>query len=91
MSGKEKRRYVRTKLKAEVQVTHPELGPMKMQTSDISDGGARITCQTEKVPNVGDEVEVQVQGIGGEDAPVVRMRVVRIDKDGIGLEFIHPE
>jgi hypothetical protein len=34
---------------------------------------------------------LQVQGMGGGEAPVVKMKVVRSDNDGIGLAFVHDE
>jgi c-di-GMP-binding flagellar brake protein YcgR len=88
VSGNYKREHVRTKLRAEVKVSHPKLGDLKLHTSDISDGGAFILAEGNTMPNVGEIVKVQVQGIGGGDAPILNMRIVRIDKDGIGLEFI---
>jgi energy-converting hydrogenase Eha subunit E len=33
-------------------------------------------------------VEVQVQGLPGEAAPVVKMKVMRIDKEGVALQFL---
>lgn len=91
MSDKNKRRTVRTKLRAEVKVTHPEVGELKLHTGDISDGGAYIFTEGNDIPQIGEIVNVQVQGIGGGDAPVVKMKIVRLDKTGMGLEFIRDE
>ena len=88
MSDINNRRHVRTKLRADIKVTHAELGSLSLRTGDISDGGVYIFAEGQELPPVGDDVEVQVQGIGGGDAPILTMRVVRIDKHGIGLEFI---
>ena len=76
----------RTRLRAEVKVTHPDAGEILSHTRDISDSGAFIVTHGENIA-VGDIVDVQVQGLPGGDAPVVRMRIVRLDKDGMGLEF----
>lgn len=91
MSNKNKRKSVRTKLRAEVKLSHPQVGDIKLHTGDISDGGAYIFSEGQSIPKVGEVVLVQVQGIGGGEAPVVKMRIVRIDKEGIGLEFVGEE
>jgi hypothetical protein len=85
------RRFPRTHLRAEVKLAHPEVGEQRAHTRDISEGGAFVVSDGLTVPNLGDVIDVQVQGLPGEAAPVVPMRVVRIDKDGIGLAFIDRE
>jgi hypothetical protein len=77
----------RTRLRAEVKVSHPHAGEIHAHTRDISDTGAFILTHGEAIA-VGDVVEVQVQGLPGGEAPMVRMRIVRLDKDGMGLEFV---
>jgi len=81
------RRSPRTRLRAEVKVNHPDAGEIRSHTRDISDTGAFIMTHTEQI-QLGDIVEVQVQGLPGGDAPLVRMRIVRLDKEGMGLEFV---
>lgn len=88
---KSKREHIRTKLRAEVKLSHPEVGDLKLHTGDISDGGAYIFSEGNELPTVGEIVNVQVQGMGGGEAPVVKMRIVRSDSSGMGLEFIHDE
>lgn len=88
MAGIDNRKYVRTKLKADIKLSHPETGELSLHTADISDGGAFILAEGNELPSVGQSVSVQVQGIGDGEAPVVTMRVVRSDNAGIGLEFI---
>ncbi len=83
-----KRKFPRTRLRAAVTVKHPDVGEQRAHTRDISDGGAFVVAEGLKLPGLGAVVEVQVQGLPGEAAPIVRMRVVRIDKDGMGLEFV---
>ncbi|MEE8056553.1 MAG: PilZ domain-containing protein [Pseudomonadales bacterium] len=90
MSGKNKREYIHTKLRAEVKFSHPEVGELGLHTGDISDGGAYIFAEGHSLPNIGECVEIQVQGIGG-DAPALKMRIVRLDNKGIGLEFVNEE
>jgi hypothetical protein len=33
-------------------------------------------------------VYVQILGVGGDEAPLVKMKIVRDDGRGIGLEFV---
>lgn len=88
MTTENSRRFPRTRLRAEVKLAHPEVGEQHAHTRDISEGGAFVVNDGLTLPNLGDVIEVQVQGLPGEAAPVVPMRVVRIEKDGIGLAFI---
>ena len=88
MADNNKRVAVRTKLRADVKLSHPEIGDVNLHTGDISDTGAYILSEGHSLPRVGECVNVQVQGMGGGDAPVVKMRIVRIDSKGVGLEFI---
>lgn len=86
--GENRRVAVRTKLRAGVKLTHPDLGDLNLHTTDVSDTGAFILSEGNPLPVIGELVTVQVQGMGGEAAPLVKMKVARIDKDGIGLEFV---
>jgi len=91
LSGSNKRQSVRTKLRATVTLTHPEVGQLQLHTGDISDGGAFIFNEGNELPSIDEIVEVQVQGMGTGEAPIVKMQVVRIDKNGVGLKFIHDD
>ena len=82
------RRSPRTRLRAEVKLNHPAVGEQRAHTRDISEGGAYLVNEGLVLPALGEIIEVQVQGLPGEAAPVVRMRVVRIDREGVGLEFL---
>ena len=88
MDNENNRRFPRTRLRAEVKLTHPRVGEQRAHTRDISEGGAYVMREGIAVPELGEIIEVQVQGLPGEEAPVVRMRVVRIDHDGVGLAFV---
>ena len=88
MPGIDNRKTVRTKLKAQVKVTHPQTGDLRLHTGDISDGGAYILTEGQELPALNEVVDVQVQGMGGGEAPILKMRIVRLDKKGIGLEFL---
>lgn len=82
------RKHPRTRLRALVTLNHPRTGEQRTHTRDISDTGAFLLNEGIVLPDLGEIVEVQVQGLPGDPAPIVRMRIVRIDKDGVGLEFV---
>jgi hypothetical protein len=82
------RKFNRTRLRAEVKLSHPRVGEQRSHTRDISEGGAFILSEGIVLPEIGDVVEVQVQGLAGESAPVVKMKVMRIDKEGVALQFV---
>lgn len=88
MDDKNNRKHVRTRLRAAVKLSHPAMGDFTLHTRDISDSGAYIFCEPDKRPAIGELVDVQVQGLPGGDAPIVKMRVVRLDDAGMGLEFV---
>jgi len=83
-----KRRAVRTALRAGVKLSHPDVGELDLHTDDISDSGAYILTEGNEPPGIDELVVVQVQGMGGGEAPAVKMCVVRSDATGIALEFV---
>ena len=89
MKDNDKRSEIRTPLRAKVKVNHPQIGQVETHTRDISEGGAYIVSNGLEMPKVGELVEVQLQGIGMGEAPIVKMRIVRLDKSGIGLQFVN--
>ena len=86
--SEDKRIAVRTPLRAGVKLSHPKVGELELYTGNISDTGAYILTGENRSPLIGEVVSVQVTGMGGGDAPLVKMRVVRSDSKGIGLEFV---
>ena len=88
MPDKNSREHIRTKLRADIKLSHPDVGDLNLHTENISDGGAYILAEGNKLPQVGELVQVQVQGMGSGEAPVLTMKVVRTDGDGMGLEFL---
>jgi len=89
VSSENNRRHPRTRLRAEVKLNHPQVGEQRAHTRDISEGGAFVLNEGLTLPALGEIIEVQVQGLPGDAAPVVRMKVVRIDREGVGLEFVN--
>jgi hypothetical protein len=88
VSDSKDRKFNRTRLRAEVKLSHPKVGEQRSHTRDISEGGAFILGEGIVLPEIGDVVEVQVQGLPGEAAPIVKMKVMRIDKEGVALQFL---
>lgn len=85
--GIEKRQYLRTRLTSNVRLTHPDTGTIEVKTRDISDGGIYLLSCITNLPPVGSLVKVQLLDTPFE-APVLEMRVVRCENDGIGLTFL---
>jgi len=74
-------------MSARVKITHESLGEFVFSTKDISDGGVFIVVDAEPFePVIGDEVQVQVQGLP-VPAPILNMVIVRKTIDGFGLQF----
>lgn len=86
-STEEQRRHDRFPMSARVKLTHPALGSLTMSSRDMSDGGIFLNMGDAPPIPLNSEVEVQALDVPFE-APVLRMRVVRIEASGIGLAFI---
>jgi hypothetical protein len=74
-------------MKARVKVSHSSIGEMVAETRDISDGGVFLVTGDKEMPPLGTIVEGQVQGMA-DDAPILKMEIVRAESDGIGLRFV---
>lgn len=85
--SEDKRKHIRTTLTSNVKVSHPSFGTMEVTTKDISDGGIFLAIQSENMPETGEIVTVQLLDTPFE-APVLEMRIVRVEREGIGLEFV---
>lgn len=88
-SGANMRRYVRTNMRTLIKLIHPACGEVIVHTGDLSDGGVYIHADGLQLPEVGERVQVQVQGLPVE-APLIEAKIVRSDENGIGLEFVSP-
>ena len=80
---------MRTNLRARIKIRHPSVGELIVHTGDISDGGVFIFSEGQALPPPGAAVKVQVQDLP-IDAPELDARIVRMDPEGVGLEFILP-
>jgi len=82
-----KRRHSRVPLNVEVKISHPDIGELIVKTRNLSDGGLFIVADPTAMPPIGEIVQGQVQAESG-DFPVVSMKIVRTEDDGLGLQFI---
>ena len=81
------RQEVRTPMKCQIKVSHPSIGEVIVSTRDISDGGVFLLTENIPMPPVGEIVQGQVQGMG-ETAPILNMKIVRMEPAGVGLKFV---
>jgi len=82
------RNDLRTPMKCQVKVSHDSIGEILVNTRDISDGGIFLLTEDIDMPPVGTIVQGQVQGMGMV-APILKMKIVRLEPAGIGLKFIN--
>ena len=82
-----KRQHIRHPLSVSVKISHPQIGEKIVKTKNISDGGLFLLVEPTEMPPPGEIIEGQIQGML-EDPPVVKMKIVRIEKEGLGLQFI---
>lgn len=85
--SRDQRKHIRTKLTSNVRLTHPDTGTIEVKTRDISDGGIYVLSRITNLPPVGSQVKVQLMDTPFE-APILDMKIVRMEDDGIGLAFI---
>jgi len=89
MSDKRKDSRLGIKLEVELKTQEQELS---LETRDLSNSGVFLTAEEVSLPTEGSIVELRIkQPLGDSEPPLVKARVVRIDKDGIALAFISDE
>jgi c-di-GMP-binding flagellar brake protein YcgR len=82
----DKRKHMRTALKARVKLFLDGREEIKLTMEDMSNGGLFVLTEGMEPPELGSLVKVQLQGMI-DDAPIITARVVRVTSEGIGLEF----
>lgn len=83
-----KRNSPRTPMVTRIRITTPQVGEVVTKTRDISDSGVFVVMEGSEALPIGSQVEGQVLGLPGGDAPIVAMEVVRVEPGGIGLKFL---
>lgn len=86
--SKDKRKHIRTPLQCKIKISHETFGEVIVKTLDISDGGIFVALDPDHIPPVGTIVTGQVLGLM-EDAPILKMEVMRVESGGVGLRFIN--
>jgi hypothetical protein len=86
--SREQRRHPRINLQIEVELITPDLGSLTLQSGNLSNSGLFL-CVEQSIPlQVGSEVCVRLkQALGDGEPPLVKARVVRVEEQGIGLQF----
>jgi len=83
-----KRKDSRLGIKLEVEL-HSDDQALSLETRDLSNSGVFLSAEESKLPAEGSIVELKIKNaLGDDEPPLVKARVVRIDKDGIALAFI---
>lgn len=86
---KELRGSPRVNISLRVNLTMTDNGQIYAVTRDISDGGIFLVLDADAMPELGEQVNVQVQGLPGkQEPPWVKMVVVRSEPSGVGLKII---
>lgn len=85
----ERRRFERTSTSIRVEITHAAFGTIIGFAHDISDGGASVKIDNQPLPPVGTVVDVKFRKmIGAINVEPTRMRVMRQQRNVVGLMFI---
>lgn len=84
----ENRNDHRTPMKCQLKVSHDSIGEILVNSRDISDGGVFLLTENIDMPPIGTIVQGQVQGLGMV-APIIKMKIVRVEPAGTGLKFIN--
>jgi len=65
---------------------HPSFGSVLVKTRDMSDGGVFLYTAGQVALPAGATVSIQAQDMM-EDAPIVKAKIIRIEPQGIALQF----
>ncbi len=88
MSADNQRRHPRIKLQIEVELNLPGEESLTLTSGNLSDSGIYLQADGDSLPLVGNEVYLRLkQALGDGEAPLVKARVVRVDRGGLGLKF----
>jgi hypothetical protein len=82
-----RRKHPRHPVTVDVKISHPDFGELIVKTRNVSDSGLFLVVEPAAMPPVGEIIQGQVQG-EFDDLPVVTMKIVRTESDGLGLQFV---
>lgn len=86
---KENRRHRRVAMKCRVEINDSVIGSHIVELQDFSDSGVFLCIDKKHRLAIGSLIQGQVQGLTGDEAPILQMEVVRVEPKGIGLQFIN--
>lgn len=78
--------HLRSKMRAKIKIISASVGEIFAYTQDLSDGGLFVLGGGQKLPKIGEIIQIQVQG-SFADAPILEAEVMRVSNEGIGLMF----
>lgn len=82
-----RRDHPRYPLEADIKIVHPKIGEKIVKTKNVSDSGLFILVEPAVMPPIGEVIQGQIQG-EQDDLPLVTMKIVRAEDDGLGLQFL---
>lgn len=83
----DRREYQRIPLTVRIKISHPTFGEKVLSTKNFSEGGLFVIVEPSQLPAMGTIVKGQVQDLT-VPAPIVDMEIVRVERDGVGLQYI---
>jgi Asp-tRNA(Asn)/Glu-tRNA(Gln) amidotransferase B subunit len=83
----ERRKSNRTPVRLQVELSCELLGTVLVHTLELSDNGAFLVSPELYKLKPNDEIRLQVVGLP-ETMPVIHAEVIRVEKEGIGVQFV---
>jgi hypothetical protein len=85
----EQRKHGRAKSPVAIELSHDDLGTIWVSSRDISEGGVFVSLGADQVsPPVGTVLNLKISGFMSGEKPELLAKVVRIEADGIALQFL---
>ncbi len=89
MTNQNKRKHLRLKHRAKIRVINPPADSFIVDMLDFSEGGLFLLWEGESFVNIDDIIDVQTMEF--EDAPIQRVKVIRIEPGkGFAAAFTNP-
>jgi len=85
--GADQRRSNRVNILCRMKIFHPSFGEKHVNVRDVSDEGVYLLLDVTTLPSMGSVMQGQVQGLL-EHAPLLSLKIVRYDEDGVGLLLV---
>jgi len=85
---KNRRKHTRVSVTVNIKISHPSIEDKIVKTRNISDSGIFILVEPTEMPAEGEIIVGQVQGMA-DTPPSLSMKVVRVENEGLGMEFLN--